>query len=989
VRIILLIFFLFSSGCALSQHHYRFLQFNADNGLSQNSVHAIFRDRDGLMWIGTQDGLNSFDGKNFTIYKPRINDSSSISDQFILSIIEDSNGFLWVGTRHGLNKLDKRTGKFRRFFVSENEQTVFQSTYESIYQGEKNRLIFLQNKRLYCIDVTTGKIESLMQKGLTGYVFVDRDLALWNFNAEKGVFKIKSNPSSTPEKVSGSFPEFSPYIFGIGKNYFAFVSWDKKIVVYDKTKLQWLPALELADQINCLYFNDNDILFAGTQRGIDVIKENKVIQHIEHDPLQEGSLPPGPVLSIYEDKDHNLWAGTVSSGFVLHGQNFGNTEIIKASDQNKAVHNVAEDNNYIWMGNATGLYRYDKNNSAVLSIPIFSGKNITALASDINGNLWAGVNEEGLWNIDKTGRLLKKFTIKNSPLATMQIQYLVSNRDGNLHISGKRGFYCYNIFNGKWKAITNPGLPSKIISNYILHSYTDSEKNIWLSSNNGVIVYDNDFNFKKIIASYADSTPIKRTLITCITQDNPGNFWIGTVSKGVYKLDKLGALKNFNTGSGLASDVITSLTTDNKGRIWAATSDGLYVYDTGFHQFFRLTPFDGVPQAAFSNGSIYKSISGKIYLGSSAGLLIFNANSIKLSNRNITAKITDIKVNGTSTPRLQSPFNINAYNKTISFQFGTSEAFQFGNIIYQYKLDGVDKEWQTLPAGSNSISYNNLPYKRLTMQLRAAQSFIAMEKAPITHFTINSTAPFWKTEWFIALSLIAVTGLALYVLQQYNNRKYEKQRQQIKEQEQLQNERERIAQDLHDNIGAYAAALITGLGRMEDETGEAANNITDLKDHASSILLNLRETIWVLHQPSLTVQAFAERFKNYVFKISKQYPDIDIGITEEIQVNKELSPRIALNVFRILQEALQNVFKHAAASKADIGFFSNEKLIFYVKDNGKGITQKAKNDSYGLKNMQARASDIGFSFHIDTSPGNGTGIELIQNTANAAVAVSG
>lgn len=937
------------------------------------------------MWIGTQDGLNSFDGKKFTVYKPIANDSTSISDQFILSIKEDNNGFLWIGTRHGLNKLDKRTGKFKRFFVSEKERAMFQSAYEMIYQARENELYFSHNTQVYCIDVNTGRIMTLVQDRLLGCKFVDRDLVLWNFVPGKGVYNTKDSNSLQLEKVSDSCPDISPFISGIGKNYFAFKTKDKKIVIYDKAKSQWVSSIAIPGEINCLYFNENDILFAGAQGGIYVIKDNKVIQHIQNDPLQEGSLPPGPVLSVYEDRNHNLWAGTVMSGFVLHGQNFSNTEILKPDRKNSAVHNVAEDDIYLWMGNSTGLYRYDKVDRSILAIPVFSGKNISALTSDVNGNIWVGVNGEGLWNIDKTGRLLKKFTVKNAPLATMQIQHLTSDPEGNILISGERGFYSYNIFIGNWKAIINPGAKAGIESNYILHSYTDPGKNIWLSSNNGVIVYDSSYNFMRFIPGYSDSTPIKRTLITCITRDISGNFWIGTISKGVYKLDKSGRLVNYSTGSGLGSDVVASLATDNKGRIWAATSDGLYVSDTTFQQFFRLTAFDGVPRAAFSNSSMYKSKSGKIYLGSSAGLLVFNADSITLARRNISAKITDIKINGTSIPVLQSPLNISAFHKNISFQFGTSEAFQFGNIIYQYKLVGVDREWQTLSAGSNSITYNNLPYRKLNMKVRAASSFIALEKAPVTNFTIYNIAPFWRTGWFMIIALIALVGFALFILQRYNNRKYKKQQQWIKEQQQIQNERERIAKDLHDNIGAYAAALITGLGRMEERAGKNNNAIADLKDYASSILLNLRETIWVLQQPSVTVKTFAERFKNYVFKISKQYPEIDINIIEEIQENKELTPRIALNVFRILQEALQNTFKHAAASKVDIGFIADEKMLFYVKDNGKGIIQKAENDSYGLSNMQARANDIGFSFHLETSPGQGTSIELTQNTANAAV----
>ncbi len=941
-----------------------------------------------MVWIGTQDGLNSFDGKNFTVYKPRPNDSTSISDQFILSIQEDNNGFLWIGTRHGLNKLDKRTGRFSHFFVSEKEKAQFQSSYNQVFVKEKNTVLFAKNSQLFRIDTHSEKISSLQEGNDFSYTFIDDNLSLWNFNPEKGIFKT-GGIYSKPEKVDKPFSNLFSYgstVAHDGSNrYHAFATKDAALFIYDKQNLQWLPAIDIGAGINCLYFNKNDSLFAGTQKGIYIIKEGKVIQHIDNNQTVGGSLPPGPVLSVYQDADYNLWAGSASSGFVLYSQNFRNIQIIKPGTENSTITAVAEDEQFIWLGGLTGLHRYGRQTGKITTFPSLTGKSITSVAVDARGKLWVGLSREGLWNMNKDGTIIQQFTSSNSVLATMQILHLAADGQGNVYVSGEVGFYCYNVYSNKWTGIIAPGDSlSGLKGTYILHSYTDEQKNTWLSSNSGVIVYDSDFNFKKIIASHSDTSPINRTLITGITEDKTGIVWIATISKGIYSLDKTGKLVNYNAGNGLASDVISSVEADNKNRVWAATSDGLYIYTPAFKQFFRLTPFDGMPPAAFSNGSMYKSSSGKIYLGSSAGLLIFNADSMLFSNRSITAKIADIKINGASIEKMEEPLVLTAYNKTISFQFGTSEAFQLGNIIYQYKLLGVDKDWQTLPAGSNNISYNNLPYKKLTMQVRAASSFIALENAPVENFTMENAAPFWKTTWFMIASLIAVTGIALFILQQYNNRKYEKQQQWIKAQEQLRNERERIAQDLHDNIGAYAAALITGFSRVETTQQENHHHIDDLKDYASSILSNLRETIWVLHQQTLTVKTFAGRIKNYVFKIAKQYPSIEIYVHEDIETERELSPKTTLNIFRILQEALQNVFKHAGASTVELGLKSNSRLEFYVKDNGNGITQPARDDAYGLKNMQARANDIGFTLSVCSEPGRGTCVTLAENTANAA-----
>ena len=122
-------FFICSAAVLNAQSNYRFIAYNVSNGLSQNSVHCIYQDSDGKLWLGTQDGLNSFDGRNFKHYKYNAADSTTISDQFVLSIIEDAQGFLWVGTRSGLNRFNKRTGKFERIYLNANEQNIIGGTY--------------------------------------------------------------------------------------------------------------------------------------------------------------------------------------------------------------------------------------------------------------------------------------------------------------------------------------------------------------------------------------------------------------------------------------------------------------------------------------------------------------------------------------------------------------------------------------------------------------------------------------------------------------------------------------------------------------------------------------------------------------------------------------------------------------------------------------------------------------------------------------------
>ncbi len=183
----LLFILLFLSICnhnAYAQAPARFLHYSVKDGLSQNSVHAIYRDRRGLVWIGTQDGLNSFNGKNFTVYRHDDNDTTTISDQFVISINEDSKGFLWIGTRNGLNRLNRHTGKFNRYYTSEEEKHVFQASYSAYFLQNDGKAIVTKSKFVIIIDPETGMLKKINSPGGTdaGW-FIFPDYSAWIIDA--------------------------------------------------------------------------------------------------------------------------------------------------------------------------------------------------------------------------------------------------------------------------------------------------------------------------------------------------------------------------------------------------------------------------------------------------------------------------------------------------------------------------------------------------------------------------------------------------------------------------------------------------------------------------------------------------------------------------------------------------------------------------------------------------------------------------------------
>jgi signal transduction histidine kinase len=197
----------------------------------------------------------------------------------------------------------------------------------------------------------------------------------------------------------------------------------------------------------------------------------------------------------------------------------------------------------------------------------------------------------------------------------------------------------------------------------------------------------------------------------------------------------------------------------------------------------------------------------------------------------------------------------------------------------------------------------------------------------------------WQTVWFKWMIAFIITGLLGIIVINYNRKKTFALKQQLKVQEEMQKERERISRDLHDNIGAYSTAMIANTEYLEQAVTdkESKAKVAYLKDNAKNILSTIRETIWLLNSKNLTVSGFTDGFINYCTNILRNYDGIEIEFKEEIIQNNPLPPSTAINLLRILQEVIQNIVKHAGANKIECMIIAGEILQIKITDNGKGF----------------------------------------------------
>ena len=197
----------------------------------------------------------------------------------------------------------------------------------------------------------------------------------------------------------------------------------------------------------------------------------------------------------------------------------------------------------------------------------------------------------------------------------------------------------------------------------------------------------------------------------------------------------------------------------------------------------------------------------------------------------------------------------------------------------------------------------------------------------------------------------------------------------------LQHERERISRDLHDNVGAQLSYIISNIDHIVETQNKDENRLNDVANTAKSAILNLRETIWAINNEQITVEDFYDRFKLYATNQVKNRTDIRLIFSENVVNNPILNPNQALNLYRICQEALNNALKYANAQTLEIFIQANETTYFkfHLKDDGIGFDLNQNTEGrYGLKNMKARAKEIGADFYLQSELGKGTTIEILM-----------
>jgi two-component system sensor histidine kinase ChiS len=999
---------------------YRHEPQNPDS-LRHNSVTALAEDPAGMLWIGTDGGgIDRLDLQKdtFTHYQHNPAVPASLADDHVNSLLADRDGVLWVGTGNGLDGLDRTTGQFVHHQSNRQDPNgLWGGMIESIYQDHEGILwVGTNGSGLNRFDPTTGRFthfqhnstdpHSLISNYLIQAIYEDQGGDLW-IGTFEGLDRL--------DRQTGRMVHYQ----------------------HDPGDPHSLSNNSIAS----LYQSPSGLLWVGTSGGgLDIL--DPATGHAVHQrstPRDPHSLSSNVVLSMYEGQMGMLWIGTVGGGanrvdplaerFAL----FQNDPDDPNSLSNNVVWSILQDRQgNLWIGTQggglnrldreTGTWRQYHNEPADPNS--LSNNNVSAICEDREGVLWIGTLGGGLNRFDQTAQRFIRIPFDpddRHSLGNPFVYSILEDREGMLWIATDKGVHGgLHRFDRETEQFTHF---KSVSSNWVRALYEDRSGVLWIStSSSGLNRFD---PITESVDRYqhtpGDPNSLSHNSVTTIRQDHQGMLWLGTSGGGLNRLDpESETFVHYTTKDGLPSDVVCGILDDARGGyLWISTNNGLSRFDPRTETFRNFDASDGLQGNEFIARAYHKSGSGEMFFGGVNGFNAFYPDHVKDNPLVPPVVLTALRQNGEDVQlhtavehadevRFHWPDN------SFEFEFVALSYLQPERNQYAYRLEGFDRSWNDVgnrPYGK----YTNLPGGTYTLRLRGSNNDGVWNEEG-SSLTITIVPPFWATWWFrgiviLALSGVAVSGYRLRVRSiQARSRELERQveertaelsranvalereiaeRIQVEEalrqserEKAIVDERNRLARELHDSVAqsmygvTLYAEVITQL-LSSGQTDEAASYLGELKDTAQESLAEMRLLIYELRPPVLEEEGLASALQARLEAVeSRAGLEIEFNTEGEICLGSEIEAAL----YRIAQEALNNVLKHAQARRVAVSLAQDwRRVTLEVADDGLGFdpTEASRGGGMGLWGMRERAAEIGARLEVESAIGTGTMVSVV------------
>jgi signal transduction histidine kinase/ligand-binding sensor domain-containing protein len=962
----------------------------AEEGLPHNTVLTITQTRDGYLWIGTANGLARFDGAQFKHFGL----ADGLASLHVRVLLEDREGGLWIGTVNGLSRY--QNGQFTTWTTRDglagNMILALEEDHEgAIWVATNTGLSRWRRGAFEAMGEGAGigdrYIAALAADG-DGVVWVSVSglgLLCWN----EGRFDTVTNFAAGVMHPARMLRDRRGRVWAGMLGLMLYREGDDWKGVETENSLPIVSITSLAD-------GADGTMWVGTlDEGLFYLREGKF-----HRVGEEDGLSDTGILATFEDRERNVWVGTRAGGLSrLKARQVSVWRHIEGGAEIAPKSLAEAPDGSLWMASyGRGLYRIDPNEQEPFvrrylpKLPKILTSGAIWCARD--GSLWWGSgNRLAEWKDDK----LITYYHAIPALSGDAITSLWEDFERGMWLGSRDGKLLW-LKNGELTVFTN-GLPGGLVSALV----QQSDGTLWIGSYGGGLGRLKD----GVGTTFGREQGLGNDLIRALCLDSTSNLWIGTEGGGLGCFNG-GSFRTFSAAHGIAEDVVVQILEDDAGDLWLGTYrgilrlsrhelDGLLAGRVSRVYPRRFDRSDGLlsEQCVVGSGVCLKTRDGRLCFSTDRGLAVIDPKNVTDDSTSPTVRLEDLVMDGQSHLSNLSLLSDTHTVPAAALKIPPSRrrlelhytALYFSapeRVRFRYRLTGLDPDWVEA-GGRRTAYYSYVPPGRYHFEVVAhsgdgvwGESGAALALVVLPHFT--------QTWWFrIGIWLAGMSGVSVGIILTLR-RRHRLRLEALERQHALDRERARIAQDLHDDLGASLTQvrfLGSLAGRPHTPIAEARKHIEQMRQAARDMVIALDEIVWAVNPKNDSLRALVAYFSHYATEFLRP-----TGIRCRLDAPNELPEHSVASdtrhhLFLAFKEALNNAVRHSGASEVQIEWVrKHDSLDIVVRDNGQGFDASAAVASLGdgLENVRRRLQAAGGQFELKTGPGQGTELRFCLPT---------
>jgi ligand-binding sensor domain-containing protein/signal transduction histidine kinase len=1026
----------------------------SDNGLPDSSVTAIAQTPDGYLWVGTYNGLTKFDGVQFSVFDPF--NTPELKHARVDGLFMDAQGTLWINTHDG-SMTAERNGVFTHEWQGGQVSAVFSRSNHIFFALLRGQLICRTENldghtEWQTIPLAGPTAGSLFRQDSAGVIwYATRDGAL------ERIIGTNSEPVSSEDYLNGErvnclttdgggriwvgtekrillwhgdhFEDQTPTNGEpvVNTVFVACTASNGCWVVADGKARKCVARRWVAEadwwsdlsQVNTTFLGayedrDGGIWFRNYGRGLFHAKRDGSTQRIS----STDGLPDDRVSCWFQDREGSMWVGVDRGGLVrLRERKFN---VVGAAEglSIPAVSTVCEDSeSNIWIGTfGGGLYRWYHGSLTRfdLSEGTYKG-NFFSAYPDMQNRLWLSAGREDLFLFEN-----EQFSQPVRASIVHGTKVILADHQGRVWIGRQNGLACVS----NDVIVASFGARNEFGRQDIRALAEDRTGDIWIGTGGGVLY--------KYASGKITSCPMSDSLtnqsIWSLLSDADGTLWVGTFRGGLLRF-KDGKFTRYTMQDGLPSDIIGQILDDGLGNLWIGSHKGIFrVSKSSFEDFdagrigslpcITYGLFDGLPTLECSGNyqpSCWRSHDGTLWFATVRGLVSVQPGEVPVNRLPPPVMVEDIFVDGKSfkaeSPKKEENNPLDSIGSAPSAGFSSAtllrippgkHQFDFhytalsftapDKVRFRYKLKGLDEGWVEAD-GKRSAYYGPLRPGDYRFQVVACNNDGVWNDEG-SSVSLDVLPHFWETWWFDVAMTILLAGVVISAVRYAVTRNLRKKLEQMKQQRAIERERERIAKDIHDDLGAGLTQIMlqSALARREPQE-QTQTHLAQISGTALELVSAMDEIVWAINPENDTLDGLVTYAGKYVEEyVAKAGMRCRLDLPAQVPA-MTISAEVRHNLFLAVKEALNNAVKHAQAS--EISFLLKTQpdgFSFVIRDDGRGlapdVTGAPPADSgrvssgHGLRNLVQRMEKIGGTCAIKSERGKGTEVVLTVRLQN-------